>query len=421
MLSSSNIERVPPGDRRWFFNLESRRSNARTRATYARVFKVEDWLLLKSSRIPEFWNSLPVLLSRFPSVPPKAPFEQQTMRELLRSAVCGFAFSTSPSRQYNAVRLQGLRRINRSSRSRISRTMHCQTDPNERALQKIGNASNKLEKQVRREKRISSLSTRSDPLSNAELKELDGLLKADQVYEEQYCVTDFSDAHIAYKAAHNDVFVSLAHFCQSQSKNDVSNSDTGTSSASKAPAIKVFYLDGPNAATTFALQSAGFDSTQCYTANRHSSTCDALRSYLPHENVVHASAADALTSKNKQYTNDNDRVQNVGAFGDVSFSAYYFDGCGGYTPLIIDMMTAAFDSDFLQPPIAVGFSILGGNRDVVDKEQDVLRQLVAMVKPFGMRVDHVLDDPGRYGFSSDTRKLDGGTVTSWCMLEKDCR
>jgi hypothetical protein len=340
------------------------------------------------------------------------------MRDLLRSAVCGFAFST---RQHNGMILQGLGRINRTSRTRISRTMHSKANPSKRDLQKIGNASNRLEKAVRREKRISSLSTRSEPLSNVEMKELDGLLKADQVYEEQYCVTEFSEAHIAYKAAHNDVFVSLAHFCQSQPKNDSSDSDTSASSALTSPAIKVFYLDGPNAATTFALQSAGFDSTQCYTANRHSSTCDALRSYLPHENVVHASAADALTSTNTQYTKDNDRVQNVGAFGNIPFSAYYFDGCGGYTPLIIDMMTAAFDSNSLQPPIAVGFSILGGNRDVVDKEQDVLRKLVAMVKPFGMRVDHVLDDPERYGFSSDTRKIDGGTMTTWCMLEEDRR
>jgi hypothetical protein len=364
----------------------------------------------------------------------------------VRSAVCGLAFSISSSRtssftsrQCNGMRLQGLVHINRSSRSPISRTMHCQTNPNalpnnttdastlqlssqNLALQKVGNASNRMEKAVRREKRISSLSTRTDPLSNAELKELDGLLKADLVYEEQYCVTDFSVEHTAYKAAHNDVFVCLARFCQSHLKKDLSGSDTGTS-ASTSPAIKVFYLDGPDAGTTFALQSAGFDSTQCYVANRHASSCDALRSFLPHENVVHASAADALTSTNKQSIGSTSTItqDNVGAFGDIPFSAYYFDGCGGYTPLIIDMMTAAFDSNSLQPPIAVGFSILGGNRDVVDKEQDVLRQLVAMVKPFGMRVNHVLDDPGRYGFSSDTPKLDGGTVTTWCMLEEDCR
>jgi hypothetical protein len=365
------------------------------------------------------------------------------MRELLR-----FAFSASCffiSRQYNGMRSQGLDRKDRSSRRKIIRTMHCQTNPDglpnnttdastrqypapSKTPQEEGQANIRLEKAVRRENRILTLSSRSDPLSNAELKELDGLQKADLRYEEQYCVTDFSEAHMAYKAAHNDIFISLARFCQSQSKNALSTSDAGTSSASTSPAIKVFYLDGPDAGTTCALQSAGFDSTQCYVANRHASTCDALRSYLPHENVVHASASDALTSTNKQsigstgtMSHDNDRAQNVGALGDIPFSAYYFDGCGGYTPLIIEMLTAAFDSDSLQPPIAVGFSILGGNRDVVDKEQEVWRQLVAMVKPFGMRVDHVLDDPGRYGFSSDTRKLDGGTMTTWGILEEDCR
>ena len=361
----------------------------------------------------------------------------------MATTACGLALGSSSSSAFQQITPRAARcslaaldcasSHQGSSRSRKRRSNHSNNEPDEYIA---GQANHRLQRSVRREDRISTLQKRistgspdgcSSPLSIEEEKELDGLMRAGLVYEEQYSVVDFTESHLAWKAMHNDVFVSLAKHCQK---------NRNGSSGNSVP-INVFYLDGPDAATTFALlDDGGFESSQCYVANRHESTCDALRSYLPDENVVHASAADALTSLNgagyldgseNEFEEEDGNVRNIGAFGKVPFGAYYFDGCGGYTPLIVDMMSAAFDgqsSPIPTPPIAVGFSILGGNRDVVDKEQTVMRELVALVKPHGLRVDHVLDDPGRYGLSSEgmqLRKVDGGTMTTWCMLETDSR
>mmetsp|Transcript_25190 Transcript_25190/g.37074 ORF Transcript_25190/g.37074 Transcript_25190/m.37074 type:complete len:359 (-) Transcript_25190:34-1110(-) len=356
------------------------------------------------------------------------------MRQLLRSAACGFTFSfrswqTShlTAYQHKNIKLFGteLGCIQRSSRSR-KRTSQDASDAENRdsfsesdlqQKQKAGKVNNQLQRSVRREGRIAALENMDGPLSLAEQKEFDGLMKAGLAYEEQYCPSDFSDSHVAFKAAHNQVFINLIQYCQSSRKKKQKQTATTVGSETAPTSLNIFYLDGPDAATTFALNSAGFNSDQYYIANRHGSTCDALRKHLPDENVVHASAADALAGTGMS----ENETANIGHFGDIPFSAYYFDGCGGYIPLIIDMMSAAFDRDALEPPIAVGFSVLGGNRDVVDKELDIIRKLVSMVKRFGIRVDHVLDDPERYGISSPPCKIYGGTLTTWCILEKDCR
>ena len=76
-----------------------------------------------------------------------------------------------------------------------------------------------------------------------------------------------------------------------------------------------------------------------------------------------------------------------GAFGTKSFGCYYFDGCGGFAPHVVGMFEAAFAprgnvhskaADARQRPrvtpqrpIAVGFSLVGGNRDVVNKEVSI--------------------------------------------------
>jgi len=152
----------------------------------------------------------------------------------------------------------------------------------------------------------------------------------------------------------------------------------------------------------------------CYVPNR-----DALTAWgLP--NVEFASATEALQE----------------TWANVEFAAYYFDGCGGFCPILVEMMEAAFGNSNASPsgaaaaasaprchtaPIAVGFSILGGNRNVVDKEKHVIQQLVQLAKRHDMVVHHVLDDPERYGVSLDTNKIDGGTLTTWCILEADTR
>jgi len=330
---------------------------------------------------------------------------------------------------------------------------------------KAGQASRRLERSVRREDRISILGTTSrlPRLNSAEEKELEGLMNAGLKYEEQYCPDDFTEEHMVWKQKQNIVFGLLARYCFRSIYSDSDTSSEGTlddgTKAKDDSDGNIFYLDGQDAGTTISLTSAGIDARQCFVANRHESTCDALRTYLPDENVIHASAVDALTTSNvyrgsdahdpSEVQRDDDETidrlnfllgkNSTGAFDDIPFQAYYFDGCGGYAPLIVDMMAAAFQTVPSQtepyddnqpsaslrplvPPIALGFSILGGNRNVVDKEQMIVRELVRMVKPLGMRVDHVLDDPERYGIPSDLvdglTKVDGGTMTTWYMVEE---
>jgi hypothetical protein len=62
---------------------------------------------------------------------------------------------------------------------------------------------------------------------------------------------------------------------------------------------------------------------------------------------------------------------------------------------------------------------MGGNRDVVGKELDVCRALNDIAYSNGMRTRHVLDDPRRYGLPMDLVKTEGGTFTSWMLLEDD--
>jgi len=111
------------------------------------------------------------------------------------------------------------------------------------------------------------------------------------------------------------------------------------------------------------------------------------------------------------------------SFSSVDFAAYYFDGCGGFVPQIVDMISAALskevcDSD--EMPIAVGYSIVGGNKDVVEKELEVSRSVTAIARRRGMRAVHALDDYERYGISSKVKKIGGsggGTFTTWLVLE----
>jgi hypothetical protein len=345
------------------------------------------------------------------------------MRKVLREAAAcaAFAFHSPPSLKAPFPTFP-----QRISLRRRFVTLHCaSSEETERTARiskamKAGEANVRKNRAARREDRTSALQRRmaeGSLLSTAEQKELNGLLKCGSVFEEQYCIDDFPYEHVQWKAAHNNVFVSLARYCQ----------DDSTS----ATPINVFYLEGPDAGTTLALNNGGFDAAQCYVANRHASTCEKLRSHLPRANIAHADASEALTSQelagrdSNTPTNDDNNKQNEGTFRDIPFAAYYFDGCGGFTPLIVDMMRAAFDSGRAikpKPPIAIGFSILGGNRDVVDKEQEIVRKLAAMVKQHGLRVEHVFDDPERYGLPSDTLlKVDGGTMTTWCILEADDR
>ena len=277
-----------------------------------------------------------------------------------------------------------------------------------------------MARQLKREDRIASLewSKRNGvELSIPEQKELQGLLSTnngsnlnveDSSFVEQYSSHAFSEEHLAFKAAHNQVFARLIAYCQSKHTDRT---------------INAFYLDGPCGGTTETLltsssrspsfasqQSPVLEASQCYTANRHASTCRALMERFPAVHVQHASAEDALLQAS------------------VPFHAYYLDACGGHVPMLVNMMRAAFmmrDEKTVatswQPPVAMGFSILGGGRDCVDKEQEVIQALVRLVKPMGCRVVRVGDDPEMYGIENvgSLVKVESLTMTTWCMIERE--
>mmetsp|Transcript_28055 Transcript_28055/g.64220 ORF Transcript_28055/g.64220 Transcript_28055/m.64220 type:complete len:398 (-) Transcript_28055:355-1548(-) len=309
----------------------------------------------------------------------------------------------------------------------------------EAARQKrVGQMKQRLQKEAKREDRTSALELKlkkSETMSQSdserympkdERAELEGLLKVRDTFAEQYNPETFTKEHLDFKAMHNDAFIGLSKFCQN--------------TRNESEPANVFFLDGPDGGTASALiQRGGFDPSQCYVANRHNSTCVALRrsggGLLPDENVVHATASEALTIS-EPISVDGLESSNVhedgfdvlsltqedGAFAHKDFIAYYFDGCGGFVPHIVGMLSAAllrknFDGT---GPIAVGYSLLGGNKDVVTKELVISRALTTIARTRGMQIVHVLDDPLRYGLSSDIQKIGGsndGTFSTWLLLK----
>eukprot|EP00580_Thalassiosira_gravida_P011347 CAMPEP_0201631598 /NCGR_PEP_ID=MMETSP0493-20130528/5523_1 /ASSEMBLY_ACC=CAM_ASM_000838 /TAXON_ID=420259 /ORGANISM="Thalassiosira gravida, Strain GMp14c1" /LENGTH=423 /DNA_ID=CAMNT_0048102961 /DNA_START=77 /DNA_END=1348 /DNA_ORIENTATION=- len=289
----------------------------------------------------------------------------------------------------------------------------------------------------------------SSSLSDAQRKELEGLLRTRDTFEEQYDPSTFTKSHVEFKRLHNDAFVALARFCQRDRRGEREQYDDHDPDHNdgdddeddvKDDGPNVFYLDGPDGATSSALEKAGFHPSRCYVANRHLPTCRILRDRLPEENVVHCTAAEALSPNNADTDTHRDDDAAAGTdFSKVDFSAYYFDGCGGFVPHVVGMMTAALvrSDDNEQPPpelrqeqrqqqwrrqrrtIAVGFSLMGGNRDVVEKELTVCRALAVIARTRGMRTRHVMDDPGRYGIPMEIAKTEGGTFTSWMLLEEN--
>ena len=266
-----------------------------------------------------------------------------------------------------------------------------------------------MEQSVRRENRITILESSIDVLSTSERAELDGLLIARDNFEEQYSTTSFTSEHVEFKRLHNEAFVALARYCHQDRYECGYKDDANTEKPN------VFYLDGPDCGSTNKLINSGFDPSQCYVANRHESTCNILHEILPENNVICATASEALSPSH----NEVDK-----SFSNIDFAAYYFDGCGGYVPHIIQMMSSALirlDDDNQQPrrTTAVGFSLMGGNKDIVEKELEICRALSVIASTRGMRTRHVLDDPTRYGILNEICKTEGGTFTSWILLEAE--
>lgn len=270
--------------------------------------------------------------------------------------------------------------------------------------------------------------------------------------EEQYDEATFTEEHKAFKESHNDAFVALSLYCQRERQKLLEPAATengeGVQESNDPAEVKLFFLDGPEGGTARALiDSGGFSADQCYVANRHRSTCQSLRisggGMLPEANVVHATAAEALSAGIVADASDGDLEgdcsikdeeggrHDVGSFGNIDFSAYYFDGCGGFAPHVSNMMVAALlrDDDqqkdgslspSAQSPVAIGFSLVGGNRDVVDKEVAVCQRLSILARRRGAKLTHVFDDLERYGIDPALRKVGGsagGTLTTWLLME----
>jgi len=260
-----------------------------------------------------------------------------------------------------------------------------------------GQANQRNHRQVNREDRIVVLEELGTDRTSSQNLEYQSLLVQQGNFEEQYDATAFDDLHVAFKLQHNEAFGSLARYC--------------CDGMTPMNSPKVFFLDGPDGATTASLLESGIRVEDCYVANRHSSTCKTLESNYPNLNVLHTSAAKAFDDSTKN------------SFARVDFSAYYFDGCGGHVPHVVEMITAALT---ITAPwkkesnrIAVGFSLLGDTRNMVEKDLAITRAVAQLARARRMRTRQILDEPERYGIPATIPKTQGKTLTSWILLESD--
>jgi hypothetical protein len=237
------------------------------------------------------------------------------------------------------------------------------------------------------------LDSETKSLTDSEQKELNGLLRRDTYAEES-----FSPEHSQFKEDHNAIFANLAEYC-------------GGAEAC------CFYLDGPAGQTTASLLQAGFPRSQLYTANWHSTTCEALQEApqsLPHDHVVCCRAAEALRS-------------GTGAFGSVCFHGLYIDGCSGLTRPLVDCIEALFcasRASLLPPRFAVGCTLTEAEPSgtpVADREVVVHRALAAACRRVGYRMCHVADEPWLYNADPRTPKKQGTTLTFWMVCTNEPR
>ena len=140
---------------------------------------------------------------------------------------------------------------------------------------------------------------------------------------------------------------------------------------------------------------------------------------LPAANVCHGWADEALRRPTPEQRRT--AADRGGPFGAIDFGCFYFDGCGGHAPIVVDMAAAALGARrnaHPTAPVALGYTLVGGGRDIVDRELFVSRAVVGLAKAAGFaRVAHALDEPARFGVDPATQKRDGGTFTSGLVLE----
>ena len=102
--------------------------------------------------------------------------------------------------------------------------------------------------------------------------------------------------------------------------------------------------------------------------------------------------------------------------------ALYLDGCGGMTAPIIGCVDALFNKRRLLPDrICFGYTLTEAEptgRSLADREVDVNRAVMAACRSHSYQLLHVSDDPERFGVDPNTLKREGGTMTSWLVLER---
>ena len=254
-------------------------------------------------------------------------------------------------------------------------------------------ALKRLRKAEARMNHIEKLLLKQNRSNDEEKKALDSLLVRDT-----YDSALFTESHRQFKHIHNKVFVSLALIC-----------------AGGEPKSPVFYLDGAHGSTTKALRSVGWDEDCLFIANLFQDTAKSLKDSHNVTNVFVGRAEEALRSD---------------GFDSVPFVAYYLDGCGGSSIPLLRMIDAIFSEarmsvmarSALPSSIAIGITLTEsdsvGGRSLVDREQDVTRGLAQHALTWGLRMDYVGDDPGRYGLSQSPKRREGITQTIWLLLSR---
>lgn len=174
--------------------------------------------------------------------------------------------------------------------------------------------------------------------------------------KDSYNSSLFSDSHIRFKRIHNEVFALLSTYAVN-STNDSLNEF-----------VKVFYLDGKDAATTRVLVNHGFDPrNSLYVANIFNETVCTLKSEFNISNVYHGTASDVL--KVNPMCNS------------IPFVAYYLDGCSGSSEAMISIIQSIFCPSrlpLLPAQFFIGITLTEADpsgRSLQDREQDVTRYL----------------------------------------------
>lgn len=294
----------------------------------------------------------------------------------------------------------------------------------------------------------------------------------------------FSSSHIAFKQSHNQAFVSLANRAAADASNGMqddsqdvdkdsslrNSSSSSTAVATTSTAIArhsrrpVFYLDGPDGATTRALLDAGFAREDLYVTNEWKETWTSLLGapfWLAKENCVWGRAQDVLQAKasSSEWNENNDGLENDDdndddvfnqhrsvCWGNIPFVACYLDGCGGKPEPIIEMIAALFGDQgpatttattknhvnvadknenqnqfLLAPTMAIGFTLTAAEpdgRELLDRVQQVTRATMTIARDKGYDMRHVGDNPTEYGVSVDLLKKHQGISTSWMMCTR---